>query len=298
MDKSPGISRTRERTSMTRPIFSSVVAAAGLAVLVSASVALGSGGGGGGGGGGSAGADLQLSGSASTGSPVAGQPFSYAFQIKNAGPQDAFGTAFRAQLPAGTVVTAAGGSAGGVGAQCSTSDGVGGPIVSCELGWVGKSGQAAVQINVDAPPSAGTYATTATVSSTVSDPQPSNNSTSVGSKVQPLPTCALPASQTTLHGIVMEKYTNSSGLFEDFLFQVDGVDYYVKTNFYDGSRPLTGIVNLLCKPVSTAFVQGGGFVDVTGTDSGSTIVLPGTTTPIHVLDAGVIQVPFYFDTAL
>jgi hypothetical protein len=108
----------------------------------------------------------------------------------------------------------------------------------------------------------------------------------------------MPAGQTTQHGVVMQKYTNGSGLFENFLFQVDGVNYFVKTNFYDGTQPLTHIVNLLCKPVSTVFVQGGGFVDVTGTDSGSTIVLPGTTAPIEVLDASVIQVPFYFDKAL
>ena len=48
----------------------------------------------------------------------------------------------------------------------------------------------------------------------------------------------LPVGQPTLHGLVMAKFTNSSGLFEDFLLQVDGVDYYVKTNFYDGTRPL------------------------------------------------------------
>jgi uncharacterized repeat protein (TIGR01451 family) len=276
---------------VSRPLFSSLIAAAALAVLGSASVALGAGGG-------STGADLQLSGSASTGSPTAGQPFSYAFQIKNAGPQGAFGTVFRAQLPAGTVVTATGGSAAGVGAQCTTSAGVSGPIVSCVLGWIGSSAQGAVQIDVDAPAAAGSYTTTATVSSDVSDPQPSNNSTTIGSKVQQLPTCPLPAGQTTLHGIVVEKYTNSSGLFENFLFQVDGINYYVDTNFYDGAQPLTSIVNLLCKPVSTVFVQSGGFMDVTGTDSGSTIILPGTTTPVEVFDASVIQVPFYFDKAL
>lgn len=274
-----------------RPLFASVVAAAALAVLGSASVAFGAGGG-------ATGADLQLSGSASTGSPVAGQPFSYAFQIKNSGPQDAFGTVFRAQLPAGTVVTASSGGAGGVAAQCTTSDSAVGPVVSCAIGWIGSSAQGSVQINVDAPGTAGTYATTATVSSTVSDPQPSNNSTTVGTKVQPVPTCALPAGQPTLHGVVMEKFTNSSGLFEDFVLQVDGVNYYVKTNFYDGTQPLSHIVNLLCKPVSTAFVEGGGSVDVTGIDTGTTLVLPGTTTPIDVFDASVIQVPFYFDKAL
>jgi hypothetical protein len=276
---------------MSRPRFSLVFVVAALAVLGSGSAALGAGG--------STGADLQLSGSASTGSPVAGQPFSYAFQIKNSGPQDAFGTVFRAELPAGTVVTASGGSAGGIPAQCTTSAGVAGPIVSCQLGWIGSSGQGAVQIDANAPATAGTYTATATVSSDVSDPQPSNNSTTIGSKVQPLPTCALPAGQTTLHGMVTEKFTDSFGLFEDFVLQVNATNYYVKTNFYNGlTQPPTSIVNLLCKPVSTVFVQSGGFMDVTGTDTGTTITLPGTTTPIEILDASVIQVPYYFDKAL
>jgi hypothetical protein len=101
-----------------------------------------------------------------------------------------------------------------------------------------------------------------------------------------------------VHGMVMEKFTNSSGLFEDLVLSVGATSYYVKTNFYDGTQPLTSILNLLCKPVSTVFVQGGEFVDVTGTDTGTTITLPGTSTPVPVLRASVIQVPFYFDKAL
>src|SRR4051812_18320217 len=52
-----------------------------------------------GGGGTGSGADLQVSGSASTGSPVAGTPFIYAFQIKNSGPSAASATTFTDQLP-------------------------------------------------------------------------------------------------------------------------------------------------------------------------------------------------------
>ena len=72
-------------------------------------------------------------------------------------------------------------------------------------------------VAVDAPQAAGTYSNTGTASSGVADPQPSNNSSTVAVRVQPLPTCALPAGQATLHGAVMQKFTNSSGLFEDFV---------------------------------------------------------------------------------
>jgi uncharacterized repeat protein (TIGR01451 family) len=276
---------------MSRLAITSIVAAAAIAVLGPSSAALAAGGT-------ASGADLQASGSASTGSPVAGQPFTYNFQVKNAGPSDASSSSFSDQLPAGTVLTSAQATSNGVATQCSAADGSGAKVVSCDLGTILKGGQATVQINVNAPSTAGTYSDTGTASSPLADPQPSNNSATVTVKVQPLPTCTLPAGQTTMHGMVMEKYTNSSGLFEDFLFQVNGVNYYVKTNFYDGTLPLTSIVNLLCKPVSTVFVQGGEFIDVTGTDSGTTITLPGTTTPIEVLNASVIQVPFYFDKAL
>jgi hypothetical protein len=37
---------------------------------------------------------------------------------------------------------------------------------------------------------------------------------------------------------------------------------------------------------------------VTGIDTGSTITLPGTTTPIPVIDGRLIQVPFAFDMAV
>lgn len=247
-------------------------------------------------GGNTSGADLQTSGSASTGSPVAGAPFNYTFQVKNSGPQDAGGASFSDQLPAGFVF--AGASVSGARNSCTGVDSGSGPLVTCDLGTLLNKGQATINVGVRAPQAGGTYSNTGTASSTLADPQPANNSSTVGVKVQPLPTCTLPAGQTTRHGMIMAKYTNSSGLFEDFLFQVNGQNYYVKTNFYDGTRPLTSIINQLCKAATTTFVQGGEFVDVTGTDSTATITLPGTTTALPVIDASVIQVPFTFDTAL
>jgi len=263
-------------------------AAAALALLGPASALAG--------GGTTTGADLQTSGSASTGSPIAGAAFSYTFQVKNSGPQDAGGASFSDQLPAGMVFDGA--SVTGARNSCTGVDSGSGPLVTCDLGTLLSKGQATISVAVHAPQTGGTYSNTGTASSNVADPQPANNSSTVSVKVQPLPTCTVPAGQTTRHGIVMAKYTNSSGLFEDFLLQVNGQNYYVRTNFYDGTRPLTSIINLLCKPVSTVFVQGGEFLDVTGIDSADTITLPGTTTPLPVIDASLIQVPFTFDKAL
>lgn len=279
---------------MSRFLISSfAAAAAAVAVLGPASAAFAAGGVST-----SGGADLQTSGSASTGSPIAGAPFIYSFQVKNSGPQDAYPSSFSDQLPAGTALDSAQASSNGVVTQCSAADGNGAKVVTCDLGDLLKGGQATVQINVHAPTTAGTYTDTGTASSPLTDPQPSNNSANVTVKVQPLPTCTVPAGQTTRNGMVMEKYTSSSGLFEDFLYQVNGISYYVKTNFYDGTQPLTSIINLLCKPVGTVFIQGGELVTVTGTDTGSTITLPGTSSPIPVIDASQVQVPFLFDKAL
>jgi uncharacterized repeat protein (TIGR01451 family) len=239
------------------------------------------------GGGGGTGADLQISGSASTGSPVAGTPFVYTFLVKNSGPSAASATTFTDQLPAGTVVTHATAVYGGVAHQC-TSDGAAAPTLSCDVGFVLSGGQASVQLNVNAPTTPGTYATTGTVSSAVADPRPSDNAATVSVKVKPLPTCVLPAGQTTMTGVVMAKFTNANGLFENFEFQSGGLDYTVLTNFYDGTRPLTSIINELCKPVTTVFIQGGNSVTVTGTvDSAA-----------QVIHASVIQVPFLFDMAV
>src|SRR5256885_6617059 len=239
-----------------RALFSSLVAAATLVAFGPASALAA--------GGTATGADLQVSGSASTGSPVAGTPFVYTFQVKNAGPSAASSASFTDQLPAGTVVTHATSVNGGVATQC-TSDGAAAPTVSCDMGFVPKSSQVNVQLNVDAPSTPGTYATTGTVSSAGTDPNPSNNSATGSVKVKPLPTCALPAGQTTMNGMVMAKYTHANGLFENFPFQANGVNYTVPTNFYDGTRPLTSIINLLCKPVTTVFIQSGNFVTVAST---------------------------------
>lgn len=231
------------------------------------------------------GADLQISGSASTGSPNAGAAFSYTFQIKNSGPDAASDVMFVDTLPAGTGFNYATGN--GVVFPCSRSN----MVVTCTLGTIPKGSQSIVVVNLDAPVTAGTFTNTGHAASSSADPQPSNNAVTVAVQVKTaLAACSLPAGQTTYDGLVMFGAMDSFSAIENFEYQAtDGVTYWVETNYFDGSTPLTAVINLDCKTSPAQFVQVGNFVNVTGTISG-TIVLPGTTTPIPVLNASVIQV--------
>src|SRR5205085_6244456 len=185
------------------------------------------------GGGTTTGADIQVSGSASTGSPGPGQPFSYTFMVKNSGPDTATAVNFTDPLPVGT--TLGFGTVNGFSAPCSTTTGANGVgTVSCNLFDIVKGSQATVVVYLDAPMTAGTFSDTGNVTSSVADPQLSNNSVTVTAQVK-VATCALPAGQTTLGGVVAWKDFNSAGMFEDFHFYGnDGVQYDVITNFYDG----------------------------------------------------------------
>ena len=144
------------------------------------------------------------------------------------------------------------------------------------------------------PQQPGTVTNTATVSSTSPDPQASNNSVTVPVLVTGAPASCSPASgETTLVGLVMWKSTNSFNLFENFGFAVGATTYTVLTNFYDGSRPLTRVVNLDCQQSPVQFIQVGGFVNVSG-KVGSEI-LPGATSPTPVIHASQVQVPTHKD---
>jgi len=249
------------------------VPATALAVFASASVALAGG----------TGADLHVSGSAAR--PNAGEPFSYTFQVRNSGPDVATSTVFTDVLPAGTVYNYA--RVNFFSVPCSAADGVGGVVVTCNLGLITKGGQATVIVNVKAPVTAGTFSNTGTATASVSDPLPANNSAAVTSQVT-IATSALPAGETTMNGLAMLKYTGSFGLFENFLFQANnGVLYTVITNFYDGSAPLTHVINLDCKQTIVQFVGVGDFVNVTGT-VGPPMQYGSFFTP--VLYASVVQV--------
>jgi uncharacterized repeat protein (TIGR01451 family) len=233
----------------------------------------------------SSGADLQISGSASTGSPNAGAAFSYTFQIKDNGPDAASDVTFTDSLPAGTGFNYA--TANGVVFPCSVST----MIVTCGLGVIPKGSQSIVVVNVNAPVTVGTFSNTGHTASTSVDPQPSNNAVTVTAQVKTaLAACALPAGQMTLDGMVMFGSVDSFGAMEGFEYQAtNGVTYWVVANYFDGTAPLTSVINLDCKESPAQFIQVGNFVNVTGT-VGGTIVLPGTTTPIPILNASVIQV--------
>jgi len=239
------------------------------------------------------GADVQISGSASTGSPNPGAQFSYTFQVKNSGPDTATGVTFSDPIPAGmSYMTAV---LNGTPNLCTSAPDAGGnTVVSCGMGSILKGGQSTVVVWVFAPTTAGTYANTGTATSNVSDPQPANNAVTVNIQVKVI-ACTLPSNQTILTGVVMLKDTNSFGLFENFELNANGINYWVATNFYDGTRPLTLVINLNCKQVPVQYIQVGGTVTVAGTLDGSTLTLPGSSTAMPVIAATVVQVPTFLD---
>jgi hypothetical protein len=93
---------------------------------------------------------------------------------------------------------------------------------------------------------------------------------------------SVPAGQALRSGVVMLKGTNRRGLFEGFQLLAGGVRYSVVTNFYDGRRPLTRVVNLVCKESPVQFIQVANVVRVVGR-LGGTVRRP-------VLRASVVQV--------
>jgi uncharacterized repeat protein (TIGR01451 family) len=115
--------------------------------------------------------DVQVTGSASTGSPAVGSTFTYRFQVKDNGPWPAPGVTFSDALPASVafidVTTTAG--------TCSQVAGT----VSCAFGDMAVGSQANVSIDVQAPSVAESIANTATVALGATDRQPSNNSVTI-----------------------------------------------------------------------------------------------------------------------
>jgi uncharacterized repeat protein (TIGR01451 family) len=166
---------TRRRWSRT-PRVGVVVVAAALATVGPASAALASGGT-------SFGADLQVSGSASTGSPNAGAPLNYTFLVKNSGPETATSVVLSDPLPAGTVYNYA--TANGSTIPCAAFGNLsGGATVSCDLGSIAKGGQATVVVSVNAPLSPAIFSNTGTVRSSTADPSATNNSVTVTAEVR------------------------------------------------------------------------------------------------------------------
>jgi uncharacterized repeat protein (TIGR01451 family) len=141
------------------------------------------GGGGGGGGGAATGADLQLTGSASTGSPDPGAVYTYSFTVKNSGPSAAASVVLSDVVPAGTTPNLAMVQGGNV--PCPIWGDLDGTSTwRCDLGTIAKGGQSTVIVSVVAPEVAQAVVNTATVASATADPKPTNNASTVNVAVK------------------------------------------------------------------------------------------------------------------
>src|SRR4051812_25662665 len=176
--------------------------------------------------------------------------------------------------------------------------GQGATAITCNLGPIAKGSQANVTVNLPAPSTIGTFANTGSVTSSVADPQPSNNSSTVNVKVGSS-ACTLPAGQPTTTGTVTGVWFDTLGLgipAKLTLAGNDGVNYTVLMNFLgDPTQPATTAINLLCKVVPPKFYVAG--VGVTDNVTGPVTmeVLPGDTVATPVIHAMVVQVPYWTD---
>ncbi|OUD11597.1 beta-propeller fold lactonase family protein [Thioflexithrix psekupsensis] len=122
-------------------------------------------------------ADLSITGSDDA--PVAiNSPLTYQFTVNNAGGDIATATVFTHTLPSGVIYQSAVSSQG----QCSQQAGV----VTCVLGDVAVNGSVNIVVNVMTPGEAGTgiLSSTATVTSTQSDPNSSNNQVTLNTELR------------------------------------------------------------------------------------------------------------------
>jgi uncharacterized repeat protein (TIGR01451 family) len=123
------------------------------------------------------GADLQISGSIPFGSPNIGSSFAYSFQVKNAGPDSAPGATLVDVLPTGMSFGSA--SVNDAVIPCSQTD----QTVTCPLGTIKNGAQVTVLFLAVSPSVAGTDTNSATATSLVSDPKPTNNTVNILTKV-------------------------------------------------------------------------------------------------------------------
>jgi len=264
-----------------------IAAVVAVAALAPASSALAAGGT-------ATGADIQVSGSSSVGSPVQGQPYTYTYQVRNSGPQGDQGIVFTDDLTAGKLNYVQALWNGYIPETCSSApDGNGGTLATCHLG-AEKGDFVTVTLSVNAPSTVGSFANTGTATASVTDPQPSNNSSTVNVKVGSA-ACPLPAGQPTTTGTVTNMQFDSFGLPSTMTIAgPDGVQYTVLLNLTDPTQPVTSVINLLCKVVPPKFYLGFGATDkVSGPVDME--VLPGATDASPVIHALVVQVPFWID---
>jgi len=149
-------------------------------------------------------ADLRLTLSASPSPVFVSSPLTYSVVVQNLGVADATGATLTNTLPASVIFISATVTQG----TCSQSGGV----VTCNLGTLTAGSTATATINVTAPGISTSLADTASTTSGVTDPFPSNNSASLVTFVQPL-SCATPAHDSaggTLSGNVNTYYAPSA----------------------------------------------------------------------------------------
>jgi uncharacterized repeat protein (TIGR01451 family) len=125
--------------------------------------------------------DIQVSGSASTGSPLHGTQFSYTFKVKNSGSVGSTNVAITdplpAQLPPASYVS--GTTSDGTLCVPASLDGGATLNVTCGLGALAAGVEKAVTILVTAPSAPATVVNTATATSSNGDANPGNDSRSV-----------------------------------------------------------------------------------------------------------------------
>jgi hypothetical protein len=129
-------------------------------------------------------ADLQITGSASTGSPFTDSLFTYTFQIKNNGPDSAPHATIVDTLPPSVV-------AAGIGLvnvpgtpSCSQTPTATSVVEACDFGTLKKGASVSMQVMAYAPDSAGPFSNTANAVSSLPDPVLTNNSVTINAQAQ------------------------------------------------------------------------------------------------------------------
>jgi len=116
--------------------------------------------------------DVQITGSASTGQPPRGAPFSFTYQVKNGGPFGVEDVVFSDTLPDVLPLN-------GVFASAGVNCAVAGQTLTCDLGGLVVGAQAQILVETTAPAAAGNVTNTATVTSSSPDTNPNNDRVSV-----------------------------------------------------------------------------------------------------------------------
>jgi uncharacterized repeat protein (TIGR01451 family) len=120
--------------------------------------------------------DLQVTGSSNNGSPAVGSRFGYAFQVKDNGPQAAYGVTFDDSVPASITPLSVSIDNGICTLDASTNS------VHCDIGVLGVGAQSNIVISAVAS-STGTVTNTASVGMQGPDTKPANNT--AGATISP-----------------------------------------------------------------------------------------------------------------